>query len=316
MIRRLLRKLEWSWGKLLGRRDPMILMYHRVADAPVDPWGLAVSPDVFDQQMKVLAETRMPVPLDWLAAELKAGRRPQGAVAVTFDDGYLDILENAKPSLVRYNIPATVFIVSGMVGDARGFWWDQLAEVVFGAPAVPGRLDLSFVTPEIEAARASGDRARLNLALWAAVRVKPLDMRYEAVAEIAAAFGIPSPVAPPIMTEAQLHELIDGGLVTLGVHTVTHASLPSLSTEEQRAEIGECKALLETLLGEPNRRLAYPFGDFDARSIAIANDLDFEYAVSVNPGVATRWSERFRLPRFDIKNWPEAEFRKRLAWFS
>lgn len=310
MIRRVIDTCERLIRIATRRADPMILMYHRVAETTVDPWGLAVSPRHFDEQMAVLARTRKPVPLDWLAAEIKAGRRPQGAVAVTFDDGYLDILENARPSLVRHGIPATVFIVSGMIGDPRGFWWDQLAELIFGAPEIREPLTLSFSAP----VTGNGDRNALHLALWKVIRVLPLARRYEAVAEVARLIGTGVPPAPPIMTEQQLHALTDGGLITLGVHTVTHPSLPSLSAEDQEDEIARCKAEVERITGLPNPRLAYPFGDFDGRTLAVAERLGFDYAVSVMPGAATRWSRRFRLPRHDIKNWSGARFEKRLGW--
>lgn len=37
-------------------------------------------------------------------------------IAVTFDDGFVDILENALPILIRYNIPVIIFIPTGCLG--------------------------------------------------------------------------------------------------------------------------------------------------------------------------------------------------------
>jgi len=42
---------------------PVILMYHRFADEPFDPWGLFVSPGYFEEQLHVLRRTRHPFPL-------------------------------------------------------------------------------------------------------------------------------------------------------------------------------------------------------------------------------------------------------------
>lgn len=42
-------------------------------------------------------------------------------VVITFDDGYLDTYENAMPILKQFDYPATVFIVSGLVGK-RNQW--------------------------------------------------------------------------------------------------------------------------------------------------------------------------------------------------
>jgi hypothetical protein len=39
---------------------PLILMYHRIADDPIDPWALAVSPLHFEEQLDVLRRTRHP----------------------------------------------------------------------------------------------------------------------------------------------------------------------------------------------------------------------------------------------------------------
>ena len=38
------------------RPRPVILMYHRVAFLQHDPWGLAVDPERFEEQMKLRAE--------------------------------------------------------------------------------------------------------------------------------------------------------------------------------------------------------------------------------------------------------------------
>ena len=55
--RRLDRLMRRARGLLRRRRPvPVILMYHRVAEPAVDPWGLAVSPRCFDAQMEVLAD--------------------------------------------------------------------------------------------------------------------------------------------------------------------------------------------------------------------------------------------------------------------
>ncbi len=314
------RKLKRLARGLLGRADPVILMYHRVADVAIDPWGLAVSPENFAAQMQALKRVRKPVPLDFMVGEMLAGRPTAGTVAITFDDAYLDVLRNAKPVLKALDIPATVFVVTGHLGRKTGFWWDRLAEAALGngrprTTPLPSLL-IENKRREIEIAFKSADAEALHLALWHAIRLLQPEQRDAAVEEVAAAFGAVEIIETPIMTHDEIRELIDGGLISVGAHSVSHPSLPSLSIAEQRAEIGGSKEELEAIVGQPVPRLAYPFGDYDSHSEAAARDLGFEYAVSVETGVVTDPAARFRLPRHDIKNWTGREFAKRLRWLN
>jgi peptidoglycan/xylan/chitin deacetylase (PgdA/CDA1 family) len=78
-----------------------------------------------------------------LVDEVQAKRTPLwGAVAITFDDGYADLLANAKPLLERADVPATAFVVAGGLG--RPFWWDELAALLGTVAARrPGRVNRS-----------------------------------------------------------------------------------------------------------------------------------------------------------------------------
>jgi peptidoglycan/xylan/chitin deacetylase (PgdA/CDA1 family) len=314
------RKLKRLARGLFGQADPVILMYHRVAEVAVDPWGLAVSPDNFSGQMRALKRIRRPVPLDWMVAEMLAGRRPKGTVAITFDDAYLDVLRNAKPILMGLDIPATVFVVTGQLGKRTGFWWDRLAEIVLGS-AWPDAMPLPSALGAddrlaIQRAFQSGSAQDLHLALWHAIRVLEPEQRDAAVDEVAVAFGATDLAEAPIMTPGEVRELIGGGLISVGAHSVSHPSLPSLSAEGQRQEIGNSKTSLEAIIGRPVRSLAYPFGDYDRHSVSAARDLGFDYAVSVEVGTVTNPQARFHLPRHDIKNWTGEEFAKRLRWLN
>ena len=67
-----------------------------------------------------LAATTEFVSLDELGQRLSEGRRDDRPLAaVTFDDGYRDVYENAFPMLVRKGIPAAVFVVTKLIGTSR-----------------------------------------------------------------------------------------------------------------------------------------------------------------------------------------------------
>ena len=102
-----------------------ILMYHKIADLPEaqDPKRLAVSPREFARQLEFLVENGYRcVPLDRAIEDLSGTRPPIAKqVAITFDDGFRDFYTTAAPLLQRYDIPATVFMVTGCAG-AMSAW--------------------------------------------------------------------------------------------------------------------------------------------------------------------------------------------------
>ena len=98
---------------------PLALLYHGVGRVPAseDPHGLIVRPSDMRKQLQRLRS--------WGYAFAKfgewAGRVAEGDAAgyaaITFDDGFVDNLETALPILNEQNATATVFVVSGWLGQ-------------------------------------------------------------------------------------------------------------------------------------------------------------------------------------------------------
>src|SRR5262249_47242134 len=114
--------------RLHPRSRAVILRYHSVtedADTPlsyIDP-GLSVPVDGFDRQMRLLREHYTPVSLGHILECILEGRAlPHLAVAVTFDDGYLDNYRCAFPVLKKYGVPATFYITAGCVEQPEPLW--------------------------------------------------------------------------------------------------------------------------------------------------------------------------------------------------
>jgi len=101
---------------------PVVIMYHSITGtAPADP--LAVSRQAFAGQIGWLLDVGYDiVPLATLVDSLKTnspGVRTQAVI--TFDDGYQDFVEQALPVLEELCVPATVFLVTGMLGEKATF---------------------------------------------------------------------------------------------------------------------------------------------------------------------------------------------------
>lgn len=104
-------------------RVPMILMYHGVADVATDPYHLCVTPARFAEQMATLQRLGLRgVGIATLVDAMRAGRQ-RGLVGITFDDGYVNVLEAALPELKRHGFAASVYIISGRLGGTNE--WDE-----------------------------------------------------------------------------------------------------------------------------------------------------------------------------------------------
>src|SRR5205823_4479727 len=106
-------------------RSLRVLMYHKVNDVAGN--SVTVPVGLFDEQMAQLGEFGYtPVSLDAVLDHyLQRAPLPDGAVLITFDDGYRDNLENAVPVLQRYGYPAVLFCPIGYLGGRRPLPHDE-----------------------------------------------------------------------------------------------------------------------------------------------------------------------------------------------
>lgn len=104
-----------------------VLMYHRLGDAHND-WErkYCVSPARFAEHMRGLARS------GWQAVSIEqffawmdgSAELPRRAFLLTFDDGFLGVHEHAAPVLRPLGWPATVFLVTDLIGQ-RDHWCAQ-----------------------------------------------------------------------------------------------------------------------------------------------------------------------------------------------
>lgn len=97
-----------------------VLMYHRVGHAG-NAWEAryCISPGNFAAHMQALAgKGYRAVGIDELVNWLEGGPPlPEGAIVITFDDGFRGVREHAMPVLERLAWPFTVFLVSDLIGQ-------------------------------------------------------------------------------------------------------------------------------------------------------------------------------------------------------
>ena len=108
-----------------------VLMYHRFGEDQYPSTNIRL--EQFDAHLEMLSSGGYSViPLADIVAKLQNGESlPDRTVAITIDDAYLSVYEEAWPRLRRYNFPATLFVATRPIDlGLRGYMsWDQLREM-------------------------------------------------------------------------------------------------------------------------------------------------------------------------------------------
>lgn len=91
-----------------------VFIYHDVTDRPSewsDIYDLNITPAVFDLHISFIKRHFNVISPD----DLLAGRIPDRAALITFDDGLKNVFTNAVPIIKRHGLPAIIFVNMGTV---------------------------------------------------------------------------------------------------------------------------------------------------------------------------------------------------------
>jgi len=302
-----------AWRRWRGDSRKFIFLYHRIASPAEDPFALAVPERWFQDHLEILRSQCRLVSMDEILRR-RAGRSSFVA-SITFDDGYTDNLRTAAPILRSAGIPATFFICTGCLGDARGFWWDRLASGIGAADRVPPHFEDVQGIPLADSLGSPESRrkATLDIALRLQ-RVHPLERdRVVADLENALESGGSGQAEPcPVLDEAGVRELGAEPLAQLGAHTENHAMLSMLPREEQLAEISRNVAKLADITGTRPRFVAYPYGSeqaYNTDSCLAARDAGLEAAFVNHAGRFDPKGQPYLIPRYYVPPLPADRFR-------
>jgi peptidoglycan/xylan/chitin deacetylase (PgdA/CDA1 family) len=283
----------WPVLRTLARDSLSILLYHRIGD-PAAPrfFGLAsnvsATPAAFARQLDHLARHYNVIDLATCLAWLREERQlPPRAVMITFDDGYRDILSVALPELAARRLPATLFLATDYVADARPLFWDLVAEAMRRTTLVAAELPL-IGARDWSAGRPARD-AVADAFVQRALALSP-EARTAAVAALGVQLAVDLPERPPPRTFVDWQDVreLERGGVTVCPHTMSHPALVTLSDAAAEHEIAGSAAQIAERLAAPRPAFAYPYGrstDFGARDEALLARLGFAAAFRSNGGL-------------------------------
>lgn len=274
-----------------------VLLFHKV---PVHADPLAsgeLNLARFEQILDFVGANANVMPLSDATAALQRGKLPARAVALTFDDGYAEWIENVAPALLRRGMPATFFITTGQF-EGGVLWHERILSAVRALPARGALLPAGLAA--FSDLDLPGCRERLVEQLQARLKYAPVSHRLEAIEQLESQACRPL-ILPQGFDAASVRTLHSKGF-EIGAHTVHHPILSECTLQQARAEIADCKTELEAIIGGAVHSFAYPNGrpgkDFGPEHVEMVKAAGYRTAVTTSIGVARAGTDPFQLPRF------------------
>jgi peptidoglycan/xylan/chitin deacetylase (PgdA/CDA1 family) len=290
----------------LNRHKLLIVAYHGIAPNQStlrQPWHL-VRQRLFNEQLRYLIRHYDLVPLEHAIRALQSRTLRRPTACITFDDGYRSNYTLALPLLDQFQVPATVFLTTGLIGTDRTVWTVEML-LAFGSTAAR-QLDLSSFG--LGPVTLQGRRHALRIARRAVEGAKqmPPQERTAAVHALSTQLALDKDVdAGPfrMMAWEDVAAMDRSAMVSFGAHTKTHQILATLDDAELKAEISDSIDAIKQRLASVVSIFAYPNGgvqDFDSRSIQALHDCGITAAVTTIEGLNGPGTDPFRLRRITI----------------
>jgi len=269
---------------------------------------MMVTPESFRLHLGVLKQYFEMVSYpQWLECKQKGENLPQKSCAITFDDGWADNYEFAYPLLKEFSVPATIYLVSDMVGTNQSFWPERLSNLLITIAQTKAQhwsntslswilnantsyhFDKNIPTQEEFAQIISHVKHMTDQEIHSRLDQIERELKIQ-----------PATSKPDLLNWEQISEMINSGLVEIGSHTCMHTRLKEGMPEQTlENEIVKSKHTIEKHTGKPVRTFCYPNGDYTQLALKYVRS-HYTSAVTTKSGWNTASSDDHLLHRIAI----------------
>lgn len=296
--------------KSITNNRSIILTYHRILpersrDISFIQPGMYVTVDTFEKHMDFLSRNFKLMSLEDLDDCLNS----KNACMVTFDDGWADNYEHAFPILKKYQIPATIFLSTNLVGTHEWMWSDRIAYYIHMTPVrdfariwneILEKVGVECTIPVFEIEECQKIRE------WIIGCMKNMDtkMVLAVMEELDKAFPNQKDhlmKLRPWLTWDEVAEMKMEG-ISFGSHTHNHLILSRVPLPQAKEEIVLSYRVLSEKLGKPATMFSYPSGVFNHEITSMVAKSGYRMAVTTRRGFVNESSELFALNRTMLHN--------------
>ena len=285
-------------------RGGLVLALHRVL--PVEERAscyephLVLSEPAFVSLLRLLQRDYQVVPLEDLLANPK-GIDGHPKVAITFDDGWEDNYRIAFPHLLAYQMPATIFVCTQLLGTHGVLPEERFARLWAECSAQDRLKQLITDLNHWGMGRRKNLHSQFQRRYWSQeLKRMPLSARLLLLDHFEERYQAPTVSARSFMNWGEARVMLNTGLIQMGSHTSRHATLTSETDRDVRRELEESRATLLERTGAASEIFAYPNGMYNRRVVDLVASAGYKAAVSTHPGTTTPRSHPMAIPRIAV----------------
>jgi peptidoglycan/xylan/chitin deacetylase (PgdA/CDA1 family) len=295
-----LSKINYLLAELIKR--PLILAFHQIkepTDSLLDRKVGVTDPKIFKMLLIYLSHLGYSfVSLNDLVAILGKSKLARVA-AVTFDDGYRDLYQEAYPILKKLNIPFTLFLTTAAVNSDKLIWMHKLYISLNKISHEKRKKLLSqYIT-------VNSKEKLIGLFIQKLFSLSDVDLLHKIVRKVAEESGInaddESLLANALyLSEEHILDMSSNGL-SVETHGHKHIPLSILDREEKISEILTSMNFIENKFHRRPRFFAFPFGNADGSSETLIKSLGLDAIFLIKRRLCGFESNLFSLPRLSAR---------------
>ncbi|NOQ55755.1 MAG: polysaccharide deacetylase family protein [Nanohaloarchaea archaeon] len=293
--------LFFVYGKMKNiSNKTRILMYHRVVEdtqAKNDVLPKMVTKDEFENQMRYISLKYRPISLNQFLDDAKKGKIKKKSIVITMDDGYKDNYTNAYPILTKYNVPASIFLTSGLIDTDKMLWFDEVSAMICSTKKMEIKIQNRIFNISSNEKKTSSIQNIISM-LKKTDNEERLRWIKELQKECRTSKNLNN--KNTMLSWKEVKEMSKNKLITFGAHTQTHPILSKMNLKDVENEIAKSKQIIGIKTGIEPGLFSYPNGgkeDFNKDIKRILKKYDFKCATSTISGLNDKNCDLFELKR-------------------
>jgi peptidoglycan/xylan/chitin deacetylase (PgdA/CDA1 family) len=249
-----------------------ILCFHRISNDP-DKAYPPLSPKTFEGIVSYISQNFQAIDLN---KKNKPFTRPK--IHITFDDAFFDFKTEALPILIKYNVSATLNVITSCAETGIPHWTQRLSCIIDEYAKTNAQPILNFAK-EVPHLQKGKNEEEVSLFIFNQMKYHKLSTIDKELELLESRIHFDKKTYTKMLLWSDINQILnDTDLVTIGSHTVNHLNLGEVTDDDiLRQEIIESKEIIENKLGIKVDRFAFPNGEYSSASVKFLEESGYRH---------------------------------------